>query len=122
RGDGTSKSAASRRFVGLSADRLAEWMASDLSELGRSRNIEISSRRRAFGIGSIKNDRRGSPQPSFAKNLIASPKALVDYLPAWVSKILMRQPMVGGATSRSDVLGHSLRTRNMLESVSGTAS
>jgi transposase-like protein len=32
-GDGTSKSAASRRFVALSADRLAAWMASDLSEL-----------------------------------------------------------------------------------------
>src|SRR6516164_4272845 len=32
-GDGTSKSAASRRFVALSAGRLAEWMASDLSEL-----------------------------------------------------------------------------------------
>jgi putative transposase len=32
-GDGTSKSAASRRFVALSADRLAEWMTSDLSEL-----------------------------------------------------------------------------------------
>src|SRR5262249_49167941 len=31
--DGTSKLAASRRFVALSADRLAEWMASDLSEL-----------------------------------------------------------------------------------------
>jgi putative transposase len=30
-GDGTSKSAASRRFVALSAKRLAEWMASDLS-------------------------------------------------------------------------------------------
>src|SRR5262245_39283060 len=33
RGDGTSKSAASRRFVALSAERLAEWMASDLSKL-----------------------------------------------------------------------------------------
>src|SRR6516165_5352495 len=32
-GDGTSKSAASRRFVALSADRLAEWMVSDLSKL-----------------------------------------------------------------------------------------
>jgi putative transposase len=32
-GDGTSKSAASRRFVALSADRLAEWMASDLRSL-----------------------------------------------------------------------------------------
>jgi putative transposase len=32
-GDGTSKSAASRRFVALSAARLAEWMASDLSKL-----------------------------------------------------------------------------------------
>jgi putative transposase len=32
-GDSTSKSAASRRFVALSADRLAEWMASDLSKL-----------------------------------------------------------------------------------------
>jgi hypothetical protein len=32
-GDGTSKSAASRRFVALSAQRLAEWMASDLSQL-----------------------------------------------------------------------------------------
>jgi putative transposase len=32
-GDGTSKSATSRRFVALSADRLAAWMASDLSEL-----------------------------------------------------------------------------------------
>ena len=32
-GDGTSKSAASRRFVALSADRLAEGMASDLSKL-----------------------------------------------------------------------------------------
>ena len=32
-GDGTSKSAASRRFVALSAARLAEWMASDLSAL-----------------------------------------------------------------------------------------
>jgi hypothetical protein len=33
-GDGISKSAASRRFVALSAERLAEWMASDPSELG----------------------------------------------------------------------------------------
>src|SRR6185369_12020265 len=32
-GDGTSKSAASRRFVALSAERLAEGMASDLSKL-----------------------------------------------------------------------------------------
>jgi putative transposase len=32
-GDGTSKSAASRRFVTLSAERLAEWMRSDLSKL-----------------------------------------------------------------------------------------
>ena len=32
-GDGTSKSAASRRFVALSAERLAEWLASDLSQL-----------------------------------------------------------------------------------------
>src|SRR4051794_429223 len=32
-GDGTSKSAASRRFVALSAERMAEWMASDLSKL-----------------------------------------------------------------------------------------
>jgi putative transposase len=32
-GDGTSKSAASRRFVALSAQRMAEWMASDLSRL-----------------------------------------------------------------------------------------
>jgi putative transposase len=31
-GDGTSKSAASRWFVALSAQRLAEWMASDLSK------------------------------------------------------------------------------------------
>jgi putative transposase len=32
-GDGTSNSAASRRFVALSAERLAAWMASDLSKL-----------------------------------------------------------------------------------------
>jgi transposase-like protein len=32
-GDGTSKSAASRRFVALSAERMSEWMASDLSQL-----------------------------------------------------------------------------------------
>jgi transposase-like protein len=32
-GDGTSKSAASRRFVALSAGRMAAWMASDLSRL-----------------------------------------------------------------------------------------
>jgi hypothetical protein len=32
-GDGTSKSAASRRFVALSSDRLAEFMAADLSQL-----------------------------------------------------------------------------------------
>ena len=32
-GDGTSKSAASRRFVALSTERLAAWMASDLSKL-----------------------------------------------------------------------------------------
>jgi hypothetical protein len=32
-GDGTSKSAASRRFVALSAERLAEWMATHLSKL-----------------------------------------------------------------------------------------
>ena len=31
--DGTSNSAASRRFVALSAERMAEWMASDLSKL-----------------------------------------------------------------------------------------
>ena len=33
-GDGTSKSAASRRSVALSAERLPAWMASDLSQLG----------------------------------------------------------------------------------------
>jgi len=33
KGSGLSKSAASRRFVALSASRLAEWMASDLSGL-----------------------------------------------------------------------------------------
>src|SRR6058998_3737108 len=32
-GDGTSKSAASRRFVALSAERLVAWMPSDLSKL-----------------------------------------------------------------------------------------
>ena len=32
-GAGVSKSAASRRFVALSAERMAEWMAADLSEL-----------------------------------------------------------------------------------------
>jgi len=32
-GDGTSKSAASRRFVALSQQRLEEWLASDISEL-----------------------------------------------------------------------------------------
>jgi putative transposase len=32
-GDGRSKSAVSRRFVELSAERMAEWMASDLSKL-----------------------------------------------------------------------------------------
>ena len=32
-GDGTSKSAASRRFVALSAKCMAEWMSSDLSQL-----------------------------------------------------------------------------------------
>jgi transposase-like protein len=32
-GDGTSKSAVSRRFVALPAERMAEWMASDLSQL-----------------------------------------------------------------------------------------
>ena len=32
-GDGTSKSAASRRFVALSSDRLAKFMAADLSNL-----------------------------------------------------------------------------------------
>src|SRR5207248_8820399 len=32
-GDGTSKSAASRRFVALSAERLSEWMATDLCKL-----------------------------------------------------------------------------------------
>ena len=33
-GSGLSKSAASRRFVALSAARLKEWMGSDLSDLG----------------------------------------------------------------------------------------
>jgi len=33
KGDGRSKSAVSRRFVELSAERMAEWMASDLSKL-----------------------------------------------------------------------------------------
>jgi putative transposase len=33
KGDGRSKSAASRRFVALSAEHMAEWMASDLSPL-----------------------------------------------------------------------------------------
>src|SRR4030081_1343840 len=32
-GDGTSKSAASRRFVALSAERLSEWMASDVAAM-----------------------------------------------------------------------------------------
>src|SRR5881296_1405756 len=46
-GDGTSKSAASRRFVALSAERLAEWMASDLSKL----DLLVMSKviRRTFG-------------------------------------------------------------------------
>ena len=34
KGSGLSKSAASRRFVALSAARLKEWMARDLSDLG----------------------------------------------------------------------------------------
>ena len=33
KGAGVSKSAVSRRFVALSAERMAEWMAADLSEL-----------------------------------------------------------------------------------------
>ena len=33
KGDGRSKSAVSRRFVALSAEQMAEWMASDLSQL-----------------------------------------------------------------------------------------
>ena len=33
KGDGRSKSAVSRRFVALSAERMAEWMATDLSQL-----------------------------------------------------------------------------------------
>ena len=33
KGDGRSKSAVSRRFVALSADHMAEWMASDISSL-----------------------------------------------------------------------------------------
>src|SRR5712691_9368582 len=33
KGTGVSKSAVSRRFVALSAERMAEWMAADLSEL-----------------------------------------------------------------------------------------
>ncbi len=33
KGDGRSKSAVSRRFVALSAERMAAWMASDLSQL-----------------------------------------------------------------------------------------
>ena len=33
RGDATSKSAVSRRFVALSAAKMAEWQASDLSKL-----------------------------------------------------------------------------------------
>jgi putative transposase len=33
KGTGVSKSAVSRRFVALSAERMAEWMATDLSEL-----------------------------------------------------------------------------------------
>jgi putative transposase len=33
KGDGRSKSAVSRRFVALSAERVAEWMATDLSRL-----------------------------------------------------------------------------------------
>jgi putative transposase len=33
KGAGVSKSAASRRFVALSAERMAEWMAADLSQL-----------------------------------------------------------------------------------------
>jgi hypothetical protein len=32
-GDGTSRSAASQRFMALSVTRLAKWMASDLSKL-----------------------------------------------------------------------------------------
>jgi hypothetical protein len=32
-GDGTSKSAASRRFVALSQERLEEWLANDISKL-----------------------------------------------------------------------------------------
>ena len=32
-GDGTSRSAASRRFMALSVTRLAKWIASDLSKL-----------------------------------------------------------------------------------------
>jgi putative transposase len=50
-GDGTSKSAASRRFVTLSAERLAEWMASDLSKLDfLRRNAAMALRWTAAGI------------------------------------------------------------------------
>jgi transposase-like protein len=42
-GDGTSKSAASRRFVALSAERMAEWMASDLSQLDLIDGLHIGN-------------------------------------------------------------------------------
>jgi hypothetical protein len=47
KGSGLSKSAASRRFVALSAARLKEWMARDLSGLGL-RNVSTTLRQPAF--------------------------------------------------------------------------
>src|SRR5207247_689984 len=47
-GDGTSKSAGSRRFVALSAERLAEWMASGLSIIDDAKAL-TKVIRRTFG-------------------------------------------------------------------------
>jgi hypothetical protein len=59
-GDGTSKSAASRRFVALSAERMAERMASDLSKLDLLVIADLQMR--SFPGGKLTNISMLTPQ------------------------------------------------------------
>src|SRR6516164_3844368 len=78
-GDGTSKSAASRRFVALSADRLAEWMASDPARAGPTGDPDrrLAHRQRS-GAGRRARDRCRRPQTSARPGRRGPPALALD--------------------------------------------
>ena len=109
-GDGTSKSAASRRVVALSAERMAEWTASDLSKLDllviQIDGLHVGNDLVLFAVLGIDGDGRKHPLALVegATENAAVVQALVDNLiDRGLDSTVCRLLIVDGAKALSKV-------------------